>query len=265
MTQELANIWSVLRAKPYKTDLKKVLITGASGKIGAETVKRFLSNGYFVVATFNARDNLITDLTGELIRLGLNENVCFIKADFSTPQTTEKFLDELLLSFKHFDVLVNNAGVSLLKQVQDVTMSEYDRVFNVNFRSAFMITQKLLPNMIENKFGKIINVSSVWGNVGASMETVYSASKSALIGFTKALAKEVALSNINVNCVCPGVIDTDMNSNFSDSEMQDIISDIPLSRLGKPSEIAEVIYFLADEKSSYITGQVITCDGGYTL
>ena len=119
--------------------------------------------------------------------------------------------------------------------------------------------------MIERKSGKIVNVSSVWGNVGASMEVCYSASKSALIGFTKALAKEVALSNITVNCVCPGVIDTKMNARFNADEMQELKNEIPLGRLGESSEIAELIYFLASDKANYITGQIVTADGGFTV
>ena len=128
-----------------------------------------------------------------------------------------------------------------------------------------MITNAFLPEMINNKHGKIINVSSIWGQVGASMEVCYSTSKASLIGYTKALAKELAPSNINVNCVCPGVIDTPINNRFSITEMQDLAQETPLGRIGKAEEVAELIAFLASEKSDFITGQVITCDGGFTL
>ena len=132
-------------------------------------------------------------------------------------------------------------------------------------KGAYLLTNGMLKGMIDKKYGKIINVSSIWGNVGASMEVAYSASKAALIGYTKALAKELAPSKITVNCVCPGVIDTPINARFSIKEMQALKEETPIGRIGKAEEVAELIYFLSIEKSDFITGQIITCDGGFTL
>ena len=155
--------------------------------------------------------------------------------------------------------------ISLIKLFDETTDEEWDNVFNVNVKSAYILTKFSLKSMIARKSGKIINVSSIWGKDGASMECCYSASKSALIGLTKALAKEVGPSNINVNCVCPGVIDTKMNARFSKDEMQDLVNETPLLRLGTANEIAKLIYFLSSNEASFITGQIITADGGFTL
>ena len=174
-------------------------------------------------------------------------------------------MENVLKSFKSIDVLVNNAGVSLTKLITDTTLIEWDKVFDVNVKSAYLITNKVLKGMISKQYGKIINVSSMWGLVGSSMEVCYSASKASLIGFTKALAKEVGPSNINVNCVCPGVIDTPMNAHLTQEDLSDIASETPLNRIGTPEEVADLVYFLGSEQSKFITGQVNSCDGGFTV
>lgn len=244
--------------------MKTALITGASGGIGLALVKKFIGEGYFVVCHYNSQKGE-EKLRREIKNYGLTENAFLLRADFSKPQEVLSFANKVLKDFGHVDLLINNAGVDLYKTVTDTDEKEFSDVMNVNFNSSFLLTKALLPEMIKRQSGNVINISSVWGIVGASMESVYSASKSAMIGFTKALAKEVAPSNIRVNCICPGVIDTPMNDCFSEIEKKDIIDKIPLGRFGKPEEIACLTAFICSEKASYITGQIITIDGGYVL
>jgi 3-oxoacyl-[acyl-carrier protein] reductase len=174
-------------------------------------------------------------------------------------------MDDIQKSFKSISVLVNNSGVALYKLITDTTEQDWDKLFDVNVKSAFMITNRVLKGMISAKKGKIVNVSSMWGIVGSSMEVAYSASKSAIIGYTKALAKEVGPSGINVNCVCPGVIKTPMNANLSSQDMLDLADQTPLGRIGTPEEVGELVYFLSSDKADFITGQIISCDGGFAL
>ncbi len=243
--------------------MKVALVTGASGGIGRATAEKLVKDGFFVFAHYNANKSGIDKLSDELGEL--SQNLCAVQADLSTEEGAVKLMDCVLKSFKHIDVVVNNAGVGLYKLITETTFEEWDRIFSINVKSAFIITNRTLKGMIELKRGKIINVSSMWGTVGASMEVAYSASKSALIGYTKALAKEVAPSGITVNCVCPGVIDTPINARFSKEELDALAEQTPLGRIGKAEEVAELISFLCSEKASYITGQVITCDGGFSL
>lgn len=245
--------------------MKVALITGASGGIGGETVKTFVRNGYFAVGLYNSGEKQIQILKSSLKAERLSDYFCAFKCNLKSETEIYSFINDFGKSFKHIDALINNAGVDLYKLITDTTEKEWDEVFSVNVKSAFILTKFALKSMIERKHGAIVNVSSVWGETGASMETAYSASKAALIGLTKAAAKEVAESGVRVNCVCPGVIDTKMNDCFSDKEKREIISRIPLSRLGDAREIAELIFFLCSEKAGYITGQIITADGGFTL
>ena len=245
--------------------MKTALITGASGAIGSETVKTFIRNGYFVTAQYNKGEDGINKLIKELEEENLSGFINPVKADFSEIGQAEELYNKHEKAFKHIDVLVNNAGIDLYKQAQDTTEKEWDEVFDVNLKAPFILTKKALNKMIERKFGKILFVSSIWGKAGGSLESVYSASKSAMIGYVKALAKEVGPSSINVNCVCPGVIRSKMNEGYTESEMQDLIDRTPLCRIGEPKEIAEIIYFLCSEKASFITGQTLTVDGGFIL
>ena len=245
--------------------MKVALITGASGGIGASTALTFLQNGYFVVAQYNTGLAGIEKLNNLAKEQGFSDYLFTVQADLSKADNINQMMDTLEKSFKRIDVLVNNAGISLNKLVTDTTEEDFDKLLSVNMKSAFLITNRVLKGMISAKKGKIVNVSSMWGVVGASMEVAYSASKSALIGYTKALAKEVGLSGINVNCVCPGVIDTPMNANLSEQDFLELSDQTPLGRIGTPKDVAELIYFLSSEKSDFITGQVITVDGGLTL
>ncbi len=245
--------------------MKIALITGASSGIGRETARLFAKNGYFVLAHYSKNKEGVDSLIRELEKEGVLGTLFGVQADFNDAREIDKMFVEIEKSFKHIDVLVNNAGVGLYKLITDTSEREWEGLFNVNIKSTYYLTNLTLKKMLERKRGKIINVSSIWGKAGASMEVAYSASKSAIIGYTKALAKEVAPSGINVNCVCPGVIDTKMNSRFSEEEILELKNATPLGRLGKPCEISELIYFLASEKADFITGQIITVDGGFTL
>ena len=245
--------------------MKVALITGASSGIGRETARVFAENGYFVLAHYNKNKTGVDTLIEELEAKGISSTIFGVQSDFNNLESVKNMFLEIKKSFKHIDVLVNNAGIGLYKLATETTTEDIDMLFNVNVKAACHLTNLILPKMIERKSGRIINISSIWGNNGASMEVIYSASKSALIGYTKALAKEVGPSGITVNCVCPGVIDTKMNSRFNDQEMLELKTQTPLGRLGAPSEIAELIYFLSSDNAGFITGQIITADGGFTL
>lgn len=244
--------------------MKTALITGASGGIGRATAIKFLQNGYFVIAQYNTDIDGIKQLNNSLTE-EQSQRLFTIKADFNNTDGVNKMISDVLKNFARLDVVVNNAGVGLYKLITQTEEGEWDKLFNVNVKSAFIISKRVLPAMINAGHGSIINVSSMWGNVGASMEVGYSASKSALIGFSKALAKEVAPSGIRVNCVCPGVIDTKMNARFSEEDILQLKEQTPLGRIGSAQEVANLIYFLSSEEASFITGQTISCDGGFSL
>lgn len=245
--------------------LKKALITGASGGIGKAIAKQFIEKGYFVFGQYNSNKQSIDDFVLQLQRENLQDNFFAIKADLSNSDEIDNMMSTIEKSFNSLSVLVNNAGISMSKLITDTTEKEWDNIFSINTKSAFLITNRVLKGMISAKEGKIVNISSIWGITGSSMETAYSASKASLIGYTKALAKEVGLSNINVNCVCPGVIDTPMNSHLDKQDIEQLISQTPLNRLGKPEDVAKLVYFLCSDDANFITGQIISCDGGFIL
>ena len=165
----------------------------------------------------------------------------------------------------HLDLLINNAGISYVGLLQDMSPAEWDDVMSTNLNSCFYTAKYAIPLMLAQGYGRILNVSSIWGNVGASCEVAYSSAKASLIGFTKALAKEVGPSGVRVNCLCPGVIDTDMNKMHSEETLACLCDETPLMRIGNPTEVAETILFLASEKSAFITGQIFSVDGGMTV
>lgn len=246
-------------------DLKTALITGVSGGIGKVIAKQFIDNGYFVIGQYNSDRESIDQFIAELNKEQKQDNFFAIKADLSNSAEISKMMDSVENSFKSLSVLVNNAGVSLTKLITETTEYEWDKVFAINLKSVFQITNRVLKGMIDKKQGKIVNISSMWGISGSSMEAVYSASKAGLIGYTKALAKEVGLSGINVNCVCPGVIDTKMNAHLSNEDILELKSQTPLNRIGSPNDVAKLVYFLASSDADFITGQIIACDGGFIL
>ena len=245
--------------------MKTALITGASGGIGFAVVKKFIENGYFVVAQYNKGAAEIERLSSELKERGLADYLFPFRCDFTDSDSVKELLSYIEINFKRLDVLVNNAGMDYYALSVDTPEEIFDKIFAVNVKSAFTLSNYAVKGMRMKGFGRIINVSSVWGVKGACMESVYSASKFALGGFTKSLAQEVASDGITVNCVCPGVTDTKMNDRFSEEEKSDIVADIPVGRICKAEEIADVIFFLTGKEADYITGQNIVVDGGFTL
>ena len=245
--------------------MKTALITGVSGGIGKAIAQKFLEQGYFVIGQYNANEQSILEFKKELEQQNLSDYFFAIKADLSSSQEIDNMMNSIQKSFKTISVLVNNCGISLYKLITETTEQEWDKLFDVNVKSAYLITNRVLNSMISLKYGKIVNISSMWGVVGSSMEVAYSASKSAIIGYTKALAKEVGLSGINVNCVCPGVIKTPMIAHLSNEDLTELENQTPLARLGEPCDVANLVYFLCSEQASFITGQVISCDGGFSI
>ena len=230
-----------------------VLITGGSRGIGAAIAEKFAAQGDTVVINYRTNDaaaQAVTQKTGSLA----------IKADVSDSADVTAMFDEIREKVGKVDVLVNNAGVEWEGLLTDMTEDEWDKLFDVNVKGAFLCSKAAIGDMLSKKCGRIINVSSMWGIAGASCEVAYSASKAALIGFTKALAKELAPSKITVNAVAPGCVDTDMMKHYTEDEMKDIISEILLGRMADPREIADAVYFLS--QSSFITGEVLSVNGG---
>lgn len=243
--------------------MKTVLITGASRGIGREIAIKFASEGYNVVLNYNSSESKAKTIAKYIQGMGVK---CLLaKADVAVENEVIDMVNLALKQFGKIDVLVNNAGVSLSKLFQLTTTDEVARVFGVNTFGVINCSKAVVPSMVSEKAGKIINISSIWGKVGASMETIYSASKGAVIAFTMALAKELAPSNISVNCVCPGVIDTDMLLEYTEEDKTELKNQTPLNRLGTPQDVANAVYFLASDNATFITGQVITVDGGFAL
>ncbi|MGN0546815.1 MAG: elongation factor P 5-aminopentanone reductase [Acutalibacteraceae bacterium] len=241
---------------------KCALITGASGGIGSEIALRLAKDGFSIAACYFSDDDGISRLSEKLSEVGAEYKI--YKADVSDFQKMKEVFTDAAECFGGVSVLVNNAGMAQQKLFTDISQEEFDRITAVNFKGVFNCCQCAVPFMVNQKRGKIINISSMWGVYGASCETVYSATKAAVIGLTKALARELAPSNIQVNCVAPGAIDTKMNNNLTESEKADFAAEIPMGRFGTPREIAEVVSFLAGSGSDYVTAQVITADGGLT-
>ena len=231
--------------------MKVVLVTGGVRGIGLGIAKEFQKKGYRVCVSYSKDEKSAQEAKA----LGLE----VYRADVSK----EEDVRAMFKSIGPVDVLVNNAGMSLIKQIQDVSYEEYNRLMSVNVGGTFLCTREAVKGMIERQNGLIVNISSVWGEVGGSCESVYSASKSALIGFTKALAKELGWSKIRVNCVSPGVIDTPMNAHFSTEEMSALTEEIPMGRVGRCEDIAKTVVFL--EENEYVTGVDIPVNGGFSI
>ena len=240
---------------------KTVLITGASRGIGRAIAIRFAKEGYSLVINCYNSPEALTELKKELentYRIPVLASVGNV-GDF---QYIEKLFEEIKEHFHGIDVLVNNAGISHIGLLHDMSLEKWQNLININLSSAFYTSKLAIPYMLSQKHGKIINISSVWGNVGASCEVAYSASKGGLNTFTKALAKELAPSNIQVNAIACGCIDTAMNQCFSQEERQALTEEIPAGRFGTVDEVANLAFSLAEDHS-YLTGQVISLDGGW--
>ncbi|EQF59912.1 elongation factor P 5-aminopentanone reductase [Clostridioides difficile] len=242
---------------------KTVLITGGARGIGKAMSKAFAKEGYNVLVNFNKSENEAKELYTILNEK--NFSVKLFKADISNREDVEDMVDYCIKEFGGLDVLVNNAGVSQDKLFTDITDEDWDNMMNINLKGSFYCSQVALKYMISEKKGNIINISSIWGISGASCEGHYSITKAGIIGMTKALAKEVGPSNIRVNSIAPGVINTDMLSGYNEEDIDALVEETPLMRLGTPEDIANCAIFLASDKSNFITGQVISPNGGFVI
>ena len=241
--------------------MKTAIITGGSGDIGRACCEKFYESGYNIVFGYLNNEKSANDLCE---KLGDARCTC-VKADISDITQTKKLVETAVQKFGSVDVLVNNAGVSKSGLFQEVSKDELEKIININIKGAFYVTQEAVKNMLKKHCGSIINISSMWGETGASMEVSYSMTKAAIIGFTKALAKEVGPSGIRVNCITPGLIDTKMNSCYNEEELEAVVCETPLCRIGTADDVANAAVFLASEKASFVTGQIIGVNGGYVI
>ena len=242
---------------------KTALITGASRGIGAATARRLARAGYAVAVNYCSSEDRALALVEELRAEG--HTAMAVRADVSDPEQVQAMVDNVLDKFCQLDILVCNAGRSWVGLLGDMTVAEWRELLSVNLDSVFYCCKAVLPHMIHRKKGKIITVSSMWGQVGASCEAAYSASKAGVIGLTKALAKELGPSGIAVNCVAPGVIDTEMNKNLTDEDLDALREETPLERIGKAEDVAESVLVLASEGADFITGKVLCPNGGLII
>ena len=233
------------------------IVTGASRGIGRAIAKSLANKDYIVIANYNKSEKEAIELKNEF------NNIDIFKADVSKRDEIKSLVEYTLNKYGKIDVLVNNAGIGNEKLFQDITDEDWQNVINTNLYSVFCVTQEVVNNMIHNKSGCIINISSIWGQIGASCECIYSASKAGIDGITKSLAKELGPSNIRVNSIAPGFIDTDMNKKYKTSEINDIKNETPLQKIGRPEDIAKCVNWLVEDE--FTTGQVISINGGWNI
>lgn len=241
--------------------MKTVLITGGSRGIGKCIAENLAKEGYNVVLNYNKSEKQAKEIQRELKEQG--KKIEIFKADISKREEVKKMIEFTLDKFKNIDILINNAGIAKIQMFNDITDEDWNEMISTNLNSVFYCTQEVLPNMLHNKNGCIINISSIWGLVGASCEVAYSVSKAGIDGMTKALAKELGLSNIRVNSIAPGVIDTEMNSNLDNRIKEEIKNETPLNKIGKPIDIYRCVKWLIEDE--FTTGQVISPNGGYVI
>ena len=242
---------------------KVMVITGASRGIGAQIALSAASKGYITVINYNNSQKNAEELCQRIKNFG-GECIA-VKADISNSNDVKVLYEKSISLTGNVDVLVNNAGISSFSLFTDINEDLWDRTFDVNVKGNFLVSRAYIPNMVHRKNGKIINISSIWGICGSSCEVHYSASKAAIIGMTKALAKELGPSGITVNCIAPGIIDTEMNSAVSKEDMQTLIDETPIQRIGTPSDVAKLVLFLASDGADFITGQEISPNGGVVI
>ncbi len=243
--------------------MSTVLITGASRGIGAQCALTFAREGYDVALNYCRSEEKARELVREIEALGVR--ACAVQADVADSAQVKKMFDAVRAEWGTVDVLVNNAGVAHVGLLTDMTDDEWRRVIDTDLSGTFYCCREALSDMIRAHSGVIVNIASMWGEVGASCEAAYSAAKAGVIGLTKALAKEVGPSGVRVNAVSPGVVMTDMMAGFSDEDVAALKDDTPLASLGSPEDIADAVIFLASEKARFITGQVLSVNGGMVI
>lgn len=241
--------------------MKTVIVTGGSRGIGAAIVVELAKNNYNVVLNYNNSEEKAKKIQRDLKEQGINIEI--FKADVSKREDVKKLVNFTIEKYNNIDILINNAGIDQIKPFMDITNEDWNKIIQTNLNSVFYCSQEVLKNMIHNKKGCIINISSIWGITGASCEVAYSVSKAGIDGMTKALAKEMGLSNIRVNSIAPGIVDTDMNKELSFEELQELKNEIPLGRVAAPEEIAKSVKWLIDDE--YVTGQIISVNGGWNI
>ena len=239
--------------------MKTALITGGTKGIGKAIAQEFLQNGYEVILNYCHDEEAALATQAEFNQQGFCP--VLMRADVADEGQVKEMFREIFRIYGRVDVLVNNAGISKIRVIQETSLYDFEQIFAVNIKGVFLCSKEVVDNMICSGGGCIINISSIWGEVGASCEVAYSASKGAVIAFTKALAKELAPSHVRVNSVSPGVIDTEMNSHLSEMEAEELISEIPLGRMGTGEDVAKACLFLA--QNTYVTGEVLSVGGGF--
>ena len=240
---------------------KVAIVTGASKGIGREIAKTLAKNEIKVIANYNNSEKEAKELKEELKKENIEIDI--VKADVSTRKGTNKLAKYALEKYKKIDILINNAGISEYKLFTDETDEDWQRVINPNLYSAFAMSQEVIPSMVHQKNGLIINISSAWGVVGGALEVIYSVSKAGIDGLTKALAKELGPSNIRVNSIAPGMINTKMNSNLNEEEIENLKEETPLGKIGDPKDIAKCVKWLIEDE--FTTGQIISINGGWII
>ncbi len=249
--------------KWWKMNKKTVLITGSSRGIGKAMAELFAENDYNVMINYYKSEEQARALFAKLQSKGYSVDLC--RADISRSDDVKALVEKTIVSFGAIDVLINNAGIATTELFTDLEPEVWQQTIGVNLTGVYLTSRAALTHMLAAKSGKIINISSIWGMVGASCEVAYSASKAGVIGLTKALAKELAPSGITVNCIAPGAVDTDMLSGLTKDEINAFVSEQPIQRLGTPEEIAKLALYLASTDSDFLTGQVISPNGGVVI
>ena len=236
---------------------KVAIVTGGASGIGLSIAEKLLKNNYQVIISYNSS----TDSARSLLEK--YENLDIFQIDLSNPENTQSLIDFAFSKYHKIDLLVNNAGVDLVKMINDTTFDDFDYIMKVNLYSPYFLARGVAKHMIDAKYGNIINISSILGITGGSCESAYSISKAGLDGLTKSLAQEFGPSNIRVNSIAPGLIDTKMNSNLTTDEINNLVMDFPISRIGTPDDVADLVLYL--EHAGYVTGQVIQVNGGWNI